>query len=674
MWGAAPRPDRFALLPFVFLAVLLPAGTQARRPVHVFVPPAPQRIWGVEVTSGDVSWLTGARGTEMRRAGVNALIVDRSRVGAVALTALRKGAALARIGLLVVDSKHPTQAVVAKRVSGPGGVFRLRVSGVFGQRLIALAPLGRGSFSRTAWKEAILAAAHGGANLTVSISPDATLAFRTVVLRLFLDLLRRTVSGGDTQAPTVPATLTVVGSTGVSISVSWSASTDNVGVTGYGRYRNGSLLSSGAVTRFTFTGLSCNTRYTLAVDAFDIAGIHSARRLLSASTSACSSASGQANVWVDTTGGSCARVATAGNYVDAQACGSLQAAMTAAESGDTVNIVDGSYGGQSLSAGTKTVVFRAAGPGRPRFGQVVSAASNVTFEGLQIEDRGDQSGPCSTAPFGVLVPCGTNETFDNVIIDGLNKGDKHGIESPGNKFTFMNGEVRNIVDQKGFEGGSDDMLIQNNYFHDIRLVTDGVHNECMYVDGGDRSVFRGNRFIGCPVMALAFTNWNGGPAYSKVVIENNVFGHTLDNTGHFHVGCTLHLGSGYNQQNRWNGWIVRYNTFDSCVLVDHMPGSGSQWYGNLGEDPDCNLVGWTFSYNVGKTCGGAGEIAVAAAVNDAGHPNQAPFYVNASASDFHLKTGSAAIDKGDPNRYPPTDKDGKERPSGTAPDAGAYEF
>jgi hypothetical protein len=41
---------------------------------------------------------------------------------------------------------------------------------------------------------------------------------------------------GDTTAPTAPAGLTRTASTATSISLSWSGSTDNVGVAGYGRY------------------------------------------------------------------------------------------------------------------------------------------------------------------------------------------------------------------------------------------------------------------------------------------------------------------------------------------------------------------------------------------------------------------------------------------------------
>jgi chitodextrinase len=91
----------------------------------------------------------------------------------------------------------------------------------------------------------------------------------------------------DTQAPTTPAALAATGATTSSISIGWGASLDNVGVAGYGAYRNGTSVGSATSTAYTFTGLSCGTSYTLAVDAYDAAGNRSGKASISAATSAC---------------------------------------------------------------------------------------------------------------------------------------------------------------------------------------------------------------------------------------------------------------------------------------------------------------------------------------------------------------------------------------------------
>src|SRR6185436_16465808 len=71
----------------------------------------------------------------------------------------------------------------------------------------------------------------------------------------------------DTTAPSAPTGLTKGATTATSITVSWNVATDNVGVTGYGYYRSGSSVGNGTGTSYTFTGLACNSTYTLAVDA-----------------------------------------------------------------------------------------------------------------------------------------------------------------------------------------------------------------------------------------------------------------------------------------------------------------------------------------------------------------------------------------------------------------------
>ena len=55
----------------------------------------------------------------------------------------------------------------------------------------------------------------------------------------------RVPAGADTQAPTAPAAVTLGAVSQTSAAVSWSASTDNVGVTGYGYYRGGSRIGNG---------------------------------------------------------------------------------------------------------------------------------------------------------------------------------------------------------------------------------------------------------------------------------------------------------------------------------------------------------------------------------------------------------------------------------------------
>ncbi len=85
-------------------------------------------------------------------------------------------------------------------------------------------------------------------------------------------------AGGDTTPPTVPTGLVANASTSTQqVNLSWNASTDNVGVTGYTVYRNDSALGavSGTTLAYTDNTVASLTSYSYAVDAFDGGGNHS---------------------------------------------------------------------------------------------------------------------------------------------------------------------------------------------------------------------------------------------------------------------------------------------------------------------------------------------------------------------------------------------------------------
>jgi chitodextrinase len=90
----------------------------------------------------------------------------------------------------------------------------------------------------------------------------------------------------DTTAPTTPTGLAISNRTFTSISLSWTASTDNVGVTGYRVYRNGTLAGTSTTTSFTDSGLTSGTSYSYTVAAYDAAGNNSAQSTASSFSTA----------------------------------------------------------------------------------------------------------------------------------------------------------------------------------------------------------------------------------------------------------------------------------------------------------------------------------------------------------------------------------------------------
>jgi chitodextrinase len=100
-------------------------------------------------------------------------------------------------------------------------------------------------------------------------------------------LMVTTAACPDSQVPSVPTNVTAPTRTATSIALSWSASSDNVGVVGYGLYKGGTRVATTSGTTGIFNSLACGTNYTLAVDAYDAAGNRSSQAVVMVSTTTC---------------------------------------------------------------------------------------------------------------------------------------------------------------------------------------------------------------------------------------------------------------------------------------------------------------------------------------------------------------------------------------------------
>jgi acetylxylan esterase len=194
-------------------------------------------------------------------------------------------------------------------------------------------------------------------------------------------------TGGDTTAPSVPANLAASGVTSSSVSLSWSASTDNVGVAGYRVFRNGVQVGTAAGTTFTDSGLTASTQYTYKVAAFDAAGNVSAQ---SAGVTATTSAGGGGG------GGGC----TAAYSVTNQWSTGFTANVTVTNTGTVSSTgwkVSWTWGGSQqitnvwngvlVGNGTGGVVITNAG-----YNGVIAAGGNTSL-GFQATYSGTNSSP-----------------------------------------------------------------------------------------------------------------------------------------------------------------------------------------------------------------------------------------------------------------------------------------
>ena len=130
----------------------------------------------------------------------------------------------------------------------------------------------------TTWSTLLAATPNDGTQaVTIPNTPSTTCRFMVKgTNHIFFDVNNAnfTITAGstDTVAPTAP-TLSASGTTATTTNLSWSGATDNVAVTGYDVFRNGTLIgSTTTATTFAVTGLTASTTYTFNVRAKDAAG------------------------------------------------------------------------------------------------------------------------------------------------------------------------------------------------------------------------------------------------------------------------------------------------------------------------------------------------------------------------------------------------------------------
>ncbi|MGW9206887.1 discoidin domain-containing protein [Embleya sp. NPDC055664] len=149
-------------------------------------------------------------------------------------------------------------------------------------------------------------------------------------------------SGPDTTAPSAPTSPKVTGTTPTGVSLAWTASTDNVGVTGYDILRDGVAVGTSVGTTYTDTGLTTGVSYSYTIRAKDAAGN------LSAPSAAV--------IGTPQAGSSSFTVAAAGDISDpgctaSQECGAQQTArrVEAINPDEVITLGDNQYDTGSLS-------------------------------------------------------------------------------------------------------------------------------------------------------------------------------------------------------------------------------------------------------------------------------------------------------------------------------------
>ncbi|MDI6820666.1 MAG: Ig-like domain-containing protein [Patescibacteria group bacterium] len=135
----------------------------------------------------------------------------------------------------------------------------------------------------------------------IAIAKDAA-GNQTTSVAVNITVSNTIISPPDITSPSVPMNLTVTPISQAQLNLSWTASTDNVGVTGYKIFRGEVQVGTSVGTTYSNTGLTGTTTYSYQVSAYDAAGNESAKSVtVSGTTQSATSVKFKAGDRVQTT-------------------------------------------------------------------------------------------------------------------------------------------------------------------------------------------------------------------------------------------------------------------------------------------------------------------------------------------------------------------------------------
>jgi chitodextrinase len=335
----------------------------------------------------------------------------------------------------------------------------------------------------------------------------------------------------DTTAPSTPTNLIATPISSSQINLSWTASIDNVVVTGYKIFRSGVQVGTSVTTSYSDSGLTAATLYSYTVSANDAAGNNSIQ-------------SNGANTTTQSTSG-CTGSGLSWNCAPGATVAQIQAAITSSSDGAIITFANGKYTWNShISLNNKNGITLIC----------------ESVRGCDVAFSGDVLGIDAT-PFVVTELI----RISGFVFTG----------SPGSAALWFLGD-RNI----------NKLRIDNNTFRNfpsgyIAIMVGGIDSWITgYVYGViDHNIFTGNNSF-MAVKALTGKSWPIGLAGSA----NNIF--LEDNTATFSISPDY---GGWVDSWTATGIVVRYNNLTNVRITSHGAGHGgpanTEWYGNTVSSP-----------------------------------------------------------------------------------------
>jgi hypothetical protein len=386
--------------------------------------------------------------------------------------------------------------------------------------------------------------------------------------------------------------------------------------------------------------------------------------------------SSSANVWVDPSGGSCVRQASAGAYVDAQACASFSAAYAAASPGDVVAVQPGTYGAQSipnrtdLAVGSAPVTFCVASgdvvlnSGSVGAGDLGVQGHDVTVSGAYCGLSGQQTDHMTLAVTGngAFVTMSLGAGNRNVILDNIHTGS---VFTNAWATTLRFSEVGPLPNAVCQGGGQNDLVdlwwigadetnpgqnykVLYNYIHDGQCAPPS-HVDAIQMEAGN-VLIEGNRISNCSQLifhGVSPANANNA-GYKNVVIRNNM----LEEQNSGANGWTSSDCGAFQEVSSGPPYVFEYNTIDG----QQTSTGGATVRGNVFLNQTSCAANSTCIDNVfpaGSNPGGTNSKKCTPLL-----ASGSPWTNTLMQANYHLSpTDTCAAGAGDPASYPSGDLD-----------------
>lgn len=331
--------------------------------------------------------------------------------------------------------------------------------------------------------------------------------------------------------------------------------------------------------------------------------------------------------------------------------------------------------GSGLSLGTSDGLFWIAGKSYIQISglRVINAGHGYDTTGIRVDDSND-----------IIVA--RNYTY-NTTSSGIGVWRSNNIIVDGNEIEFANhgGAEENLS-----VAGSYNVVVENNDVHHGFNGLAGGEGINVKTGSHDVKVYH-NRVHDQPKLGFGLDGWTDHTyniEYSDNVSYNCSYGFIMSSEqGGLTENIKVHNNIAYN--NRGAGFAVpAYNV----GLMKNVEFINNTAFGNEGgiRIMHTNIEGIVIRNNI-VSQNGASQISIlpgAAAQTTVDHnlfygsgnivgsdPVVGnPLFVNPDEADFHLQSGSPAIDTGSPLNAPNSDFDDISRPQGMGFDIGAYEF